>query len=150
MNAPTPRFAIRAGMRRDARAPRAQDRLRIRHAARLSPGAHMLTDEIRYKLLRLLEANPKLSQRDVAREFGMSLGKINYCLSALIRSGWIKARRFKNSQNKVAYRYLLTPRGIEQKAALTTTFLQSKMREYEILRTEIEQLRRESDAQVPP
>lgn len=110
----------------------------------------MLTDETRYKLLRLLESNPKLSQRDVAREFGMSLGKINYCLRALMRAGWIKARRFKNSQNKVAYRYLLTPRGIEQKAALTATFLQRKMREYALLRAEIEQLRRETEARVPP
>jgi len=110
----------------------------------------VLTDEIRYKLLRLLEANPKLSQRDVAREVGMSLGKINYCLRALIHAGWIKAGRFKNSQNKIAYRYLLTPRGIEQKAALTATFLKSKMREYAMLRAEIERLRREAAARVPP
>lgn len=103
----------------------------------------MLTDEMRYKLMRLLEANPKLSQRDVAREFGISLGKVNYCLQALVHKGWIKASHFKNSQNKVAYRYLLTPRGIEEKASLTVRFLQIKVREYETLRSEIEQLRRE-------
>jgi EPS-associated MarR family transcriptional regulator len=110
----------------------------------------MLADELRYKLMRLLEANPKVSQRDVAREFGISLGKVNYCLQALIRKGWIKASQFKNSQNKVAYRYLLTPRGIEEKATLTVEFLQSKMREYAMLRAEIEQLRREAESSVPP
>jgi EPS-associated MarR family transcriptional regulator len=110
----------------------------------------MLADEMRYKLMRLLEANPKLSQRDVAREFGISLGKVNYCLQALIRKGWIKASHFKNSQNKVAYRYLLTPRGIEEKASLTVEFLQIKMREYEMLRAEIEQLRREAESRVSP
>jgi EPS-associated MarR family transcriptional regulator len=103
----------------------------------------MLTDEMRYKMMRLLEANPKISQRDVAREFGISLGKVNYCLQALVKKGSIKASHFKNSRNKVAYRYLLTPRGIEEKASLTVRFLQIKMHEYETLRTEIEQLRRE-------
>jgi EPS-associated MarR family transcriptional regulator len=120
-----------------------------RQVALLS-GAQMLADEMRYKLMRLLEANPKLSQRDVAREFGISLGKVNYCLQALIRKGWIKASHFKNSQNKVAYRYLLTPRGIEEKASLTVEFLQIKMREYEMLRAEIEQLRREAESRVSP
>jgi EPS-associated MarR family transcriptional regulator len=110
----------------------------------------MLSDEMRYKLMRLLEANPKLSQRDLAREFGISLGKVNYCLQALVQKGWIKASHFKNSQNKVAYRYLLTPRGIEEKASLTVQFLQIKMREYETLRTEIEQLRREVGHGAPP
>ncbi len=104
----------------------------------------MLSDEMRLKLMRLFEANPRASQREVAREFGISLGKVNYCLQALIQKGWIKASRFTNSSNKVAYRYLLTPRGIEKKAALTVRFLQIKMREYESLRAEIEQLRREA------
>jgi EPS-associated MarR family transcriptional regulator len=120
-----------------------------RHVVLVS-GAQMLADEMRYKLMRLLEANPNLSQRDVAREFGISLGKVNYCLQALIRKGWIKASHFKNSQNKVAYRYLLTPRGIEEKASLTVEFLQIKMREYEMLRAEIEQLRREAESRVSP
>jgi EPS-associated MarR family transcriptional regulator len=104
----------------------------------------MLSDEIRLKLMRLFEANPKASQRDVARQVGVSLGKVNYCLQALVQQGWIKASRFRNSSNKIAYRYLLTPRGIEKKAALTVQFLHIKMREYESLRSEIEQLRRES------
>jgi EPS-associated MarR family transcriptional regulator len=104
----------------------------------------MLSDEMRYKLLRMLEANPQMSQRDVARELEVSLGKVNYCLQALGRRGWIKATHFKNSQNKAAYMYVLTPHGIEAKSRLTLRFLQSKMREYEALRTEIEQIRQEA------
>lgn len=109
----------------------------------------MLSDEMRLQLMRLFEANPRASQREVAREFGISLGKVNYCLQALVHRGWIKASRFRNSRNKVAYRYLLTPRGIEAKAVLTVRFLQIKMCEYEMLRTEIEQLRREARSGVP-
>lgn len=104
----------------------------------------MLSDEMRYKLMRLLEENPGMSQRDVARELGISLGKVNYCLQALMRKGWIKATNFKNSQNKAAYMYLLTPRGVEQKANLALEYLQIKMREYENLRAEIEQIREEA------
>ena len=100
--------------------------------------------DVHYKLMRLLEANPEMSQRDIARELGVSLGKVNYCLRALISKGWIKATNFTNSQNKAAYMYLLTPRGIEQKATLTMRFLQIKMREYETLRDEIKQMRREA------
>jgi len=104
----------------------------------------LLSDEMRLKLMRLFEANPHLSQRDAARELGISLGKVNYCLKALMHRGWIKANRFRNSRHKAAYRYLLTPRGIEAKTALTVRFLRIKVREYETLRTEIEQLRREA------
>jgi EPS-associated MarR family transcriptional regulator len=103
----------------------------------------MLSDETRYKLMRLLEEKPGISQRDTARELGVSLGKANYCVQALIRKGWVKATRFKNSRNKMAYMYLLTPRGIEEKASLTLEFLQIKMREYQVLRAEIEQIRRD-------
>jgi EPS-associated MarR family transcriptional regulator len=105
----------------------------------------MLTDEMRYKLMRLLEAKPALSQRDVARQLGVSVGRVNYCLQALARKGWIKAANFKNSHNKAAYMYLLTPRGIEQKAELTVRFLKVKLLEYEALRVEIEQMRREAE-----
>ena len=104
----------------------------------------MLTDEMRYKLLRLLEANPGTSQRELARELGISLGKTNYCLQALVRKGLVKATNFKNSHNKAAYMYLLTPRGVESKATLTMKYLQIKMREYEALRVEIEEVRREA------
>lgn len=104
-----------------------------------------ISDETRYELIRLLESNPEMSQRDVARKLGMSLGKTNYCLKALIHKGWIKAANFKNSRNRIAYMYQLTPRGIEAKAKLTMRYLNIKMREYEALRLEIEQLRREAE-----
>ena len=104
----------------------------------------MLTEEVRYRLLKLLEPNPQLSQREVAKELGISLGKVNYCLKSLIDKGWIKAANFKNSKNKTAYMYLLTPRGFEEKARVTARFLQSRVQEYEALRAEIEQLRSEA------
>jgi len=104
----------------------------------------MLADEMRYKVMRLIEANPQMSQREVARELGISLGKVNYCLQALVGKGWVKARNFKNSNNKAAYMYLMTPRGVEEKARLAVRFLGIKMHEYERLREEIEQIRREA------
>ena len=104
----------------------------------------MLTDEVRYKLLSLLESNPRLSQREVARELGVSIGKVNYCLKALVQKGWIKVTNFKNSKNKIAYRYLLTPRGIDEKAGVTLRFLQRKIEEYDALRAEIERIRKEA------
>jgi EPS-associated MarR family transcriptional regulator len=107
----------------------------------------MLTDEVRYKLLGLLESNPQLSQRDVARALGVSLGKVNYCLKLLIEKGLIKATNFKNSKNKVAYMYLMTPRGIEEKAGVTLRFLQRKVREYEELGADIERIREEVSRQ---
>jgi EPS-associated MarR family transcriptional regulator len=106
----------------------------------------MLSDEMRYRVMRLLEANPQLSQRDLARELGISLGKVNYCLQALIRKGSVKATNFKNSHQKAAYMYLLTPHGIEEKGRLTVQYLRIKMREYEKLRVEIEQMRREAES----
>jgi EPS-associated MarR family transcriptional regulator len=109
----------------------------------------MASEETRYKVMRLLESNPRLSQRDVARELGISLGRVNFCVRALIERGWIKASNFKNSRNKVAYMYVLTPRGIEAKATLAMRFLVDKMTEYEKLRVEIEQIRREAQGNRP-
>jgi len=105
-------------------------------------------EESHYRLLRLLDASPRLTQRELARELGVSLGKVNYCVNALIEKGWVKARNFRNSNAKLAYAYLLTPRGIEQKAAITVHFLRRKVAEYESLKKEIAQLRREVD-QLP-
>lgn len=105
----------------------------------------MLTDETRYKILKLIEANPQMSQREVANQLGISLGKANYCLKALIEKGILKASNFRNSQNKLAYLYKLTPKGIEEKASITSRFLKSKMREYELLEREIEALQREAE-----
>lgn len=100
-------------------------------------------EEFHYKLLKILQEKPDLSQRELAREVGLSLGKTNYCLRALIEKGFIKASNFRNSQNKVAYAYLLTPRGIEEKVHATTYFLRRKLAEYGALEKEIEQLRDE-------
>ena len=99
--------------------------------------------ETHLKLLRHLEENPDVTQRELAKELGISLGKANYCLKALINKGLIKAKNFKNSANKRAYLYILTPQGIEAKARISVRFLQRKMEEYETLRQEIEQLKSE-------
>jgi EPS-associated MarR family transcriptional regulator len=107
----------------------------------------MVSEELRYKLLKVLGPNPQLSQRDLARELGISLGRVNYCMRALVDKGWLKAANFKNSRNKIAYMYLLTPRGLEEKTRLTTRFLQIKLREFEELRDEIEQIRSEAAQQ---
>lgn len=101
----------------------------------------MLTDEIRYKLLKVIQVHPEMSQRDVARELGISLGKVNYCLNALIKCGLVKVANFRNSENKAAYMYLLTARGVKDKARVTGRFLRRKLQEYEELRTEIEAIR---------
>ena len=101
------------------------------------------TPETHLNLLRHLEENPNITQRELAKTLGISLGKTNYCLKALINKGLIKANNFKNSANKRAYLYILTPMGIEAKAGISVRFLQRKMKEYEQLRQEIEQLKTE-------
>ena len=105
----------------------------------------MLSDEYRYKILKRLETEPEISQRELAKELGISLGKANYCLKALIDKGLVKANNFRNSQNKKGYIYLLTPRGVEEKSQITLQFLKSKMAEYETLRCEVEKLQREAE-----
>jgi len=104
----------------------------------------VLTDETRYRILKLLEADPHASQRRIADELGISLGRVNFCLQALINRGLIKVNNFRNSANKRAYLYLLTPRGIEEKALVTARFLKVKLDEYEALKREVEQLQREA------
>lgn len=103
----------------------------------------MLDDETHYKILKLLQQDPHISQRALADALGVSLGKTNFCLRALIDRGLIKARNFRNSQNKTAYAYFLTPKGIKEKASVTIRFLKRKMTEHEVLRQEIERLRQE-------
>ena len=104
----------------------------------------MLTDEYRYRILKLLEADPHASQRKLAGELGISLGRVNYCLQALVDKGLIKANNFRNSANKRAYLYLLTPKGMEEKAKVTMRFLKYKLAEYESLKRELEELQREA------
>lgn len=104
----------------------------------------MLDETTHYTLLKTLEENPSLSQRDLAKRLGVSLGKVNYCLNALVEKGSLKINNFRNSENKLSYAYLLTPRGVEQKARMTVEFLQIKIREYERLHKEIQELQLEA------
>ena len=99
-----------------------------------------LPEAVRYRLLRYLNDHPEASQRELARELGMSLGKANYCVKALIARGWIKVRNFQNSRKKGAYLYILTPKGLEEKVRVTAAFLRRKIAEYDVLSKEIEQL----------
>lgn len=103
----------------------------------------MLNEDLRYKLLKLLAAEPQISQRDLALRLGISVGKTNYCLSALVSKGLVKIDNFRKANNKLAYAYLLTPSGFEEKARVTVSFLQYKMREFAELQGEIEALRLE-------
>ena len=106
-------------------------------------------DELRLRVLRALEANPELSQRQLAAELGVSLGGVNYALKALVERGFVKADNFRKSGNKVAYLYVLTPQGVAEKASLATTFLGRKLEEYEVLRQEIEALKDEAGSREP-
>lgn len=110
----------------------------------------MLDDSIRYRLLTLLQENPELSQRDLAARIGISLGKTNYCLKALIGQGLIKIDNFRNSSNKSAYLYKLTPAGINAKVRVTRRFLARKLTEHAELTAEIERLRLEVEAEGRP
>ena len=102
-----------------------------------------MSSELQFRVLRLLETNPNLSQRELSKSLGVSLGGLNYCLNALIAKGAVKIENFKNNQNKWVYSYLLTPQGIAEKTALTGSFLKRKMQEYEQLKQEIDSLTRE-------
>ena len=102
--------------------------------------------ETHLKVLRLLQSNPKMNQRDLAAALGVSLGKTNFCLQALVAKGLLKMQNFQSNKRKLAYAYLLTPAGLLEKAALTSRFLKRKTREYELLKAEIETLRREEAA----
>jgi EPS-associated MarR family transcriptional regulator len=96
-----------------------------------------------FRVMRIVEANPTYSQRDIARSLGISLGAVNNCLNALIKVGFVKVRNFRAANNRMRYAYILTAKGAAEKAALTGAFLQRKMREYEALKAEIEVLRLE-------
>src|SRR5699024_6995221 len=101
----------------------------------------LMNDDIHLRLLQLLQQSPHLSQRELAAELGISLGKVNYCVRALVDKGWVKMNNFRKSDNKSAYIYQLTPQGIAEKAALAVRFLRYKEAEHEKLLEEIEVLR---------
>lgn len=102
-----------------------------------------MATELHFRVLRLLECNPHLRQRDLSKSLGVSLGGVNYFLNSLVYKGSVKIENFKNNQNKWIYAYLLTPQGIAEKTALTAVFLKRKMQEYQELKAEIKSLSRE-------
>jgi len=100
-----------------------------------------MNSDIHFKLLDILEKNPKLSQRLLSRELGISLGSINYCIRALVEKGQVKVHNFKKNSNKIGYVYLLTPQGISEKISMTKEFLRKRIKEYDQLQKEIRQLK---------
>jgi EPS-associated MarR family transcriptional regulator len=112
-----------------------------------------LHEDTNFRLMRILEANPDLSQREMGKALGISFGGIHYCLNALVAKGLVKIENFSQNQNKFGYVYLLTPSGIAEKAAMTSSFLKRKMEEYEALKIEIAMLKAEikpHDGEKPP
>jgi EPS-associated MarR family transcriptional regulator len=110
--------------------------------------AKPISEDIRFRVMRELEADPTLSQRDLASSLGISLGVVNYCLKGLIEKGQVKVGNFRASGNKLRYTYVLTPRGVLTKAKLTKAFLKRRMAEHEALIAEIEALQREIDPEM--
>ena len=100
----------------------------------------MPNKQSKYQLLKSLEQDANLTQRQLSKELEISLGKVNYCLQSLIQKGFVKINNFKNSKHKIQYSYLLTPTGIEEKTKLTIEFLKTKTIEYEALKKEVEKL----------
>lgn len=107
-----------------------------------------IQQETHFRIMRILEENPDLTQRELADKLGMSVGGLNYCLNALIDKGHVKMQNFQNSKNKFKYVYLLTPMGVAEKLALTSQFLSRKIQEYEALKDEIDSL--EAEVQRAP
>jgi EPS-associated MarR family transcriptional regulator len=106
-------------------------------------------DGLRRSLFRLLQTDPRMSQRSLAEALGISLGKVNYCLRALIAKGWVETKRFRHDGKRWGYEYALTSEGLEAKARSTVRFLQRKTAEYEALHEEIKQLRQEVKDYLP-
>ena len=102
-----------------------------------------IQEETHFRIMRLLQDNPDLTQRELASRLGISVGSLNFCLNALIDKGFVKMANFQKSKNKFKCIYLLTPQGIAEKVALTSRFLQRKMEEYDALKNEIDTLQAE-------
>ena len=96
-----------------------------------------------YTLLKMLKDNPEMTQRELSKELGLSLGKTNYLMRALIDKGWVKLTNFRRSNNKIGYLYVITPKGITEKGILAKNFLERKSAKYSKLKNEIEIPRRE-------
>jgi EPS-associated MarR family transcriptional regulator len=110
----------------------------------MTPSNPASREDLRFRVLRLLQEKPEMSQREISAALGVSFGGVNYCLQALAEKGMIKIRNFRASNNKLRYAYVLTPQGIAEKTALTGRFLRRKMAEYEALKAEIEAVRAEA------
>ncbi len=95
-----------------------------------------------FEVLRKVEKNPNSTQRELAKELGLSLGKLNYCLKALKDKGLIKINNFKRNENKERYFYILTPKGLVEKTKLTLNFMKRKMQEYDELKKDLENVKR--------
>ena len=104
---------------------------------------HVYEQEIRYRLLKILSEEPQLGQREMAKKMGISLGKVNFCVSELAVKGWIKITRLKSARKKIPYIYMLTPKGLEEKGKLTVRFLKTKLAEYKEIKKQIEELHNE-------
>ena len=103
-----------------------------------------IQEDTHFRIMRILQENPDLTQRERAEKLGMSVGGLNYCLNALIDKGLVKMQNFSQSKNKFGYVYLLTPKGISEKVTLTSKFLKRKQAEYKALEAEIESLKAQS------
>ena len=109
-----------------------------------------LQEDTYFRVLRLLQDNPDMTQREIAQSLGLSTSGLNYCLKALIDKGWVKVHNFSQSKNKFGYIYVLTPQGIAEKLALTSRFLKRKLSEYDALKAEIDGLQAEVQTAAQP
>lgn len=112
---------------------------------RRPPDLGDLGEIARFRVMRLVEKRPEISQREIADELGIALGRVNYILRALSEKGLIKIGNFRNADRKMRYAYVMTPKGIATRSAQTAAFLRTKLREYDALHTEIEALRADLD-----
>ena len=109
-----------------------------------------LSEDVHFRVLRALNESPELSQRQIAKDLGVSLGVINFCVQALVEKGQIKIQNFRSSSNKLRYAYVLTPSGVAQRVQLTASFLKRKVAEYEALKAEIAAVESELLDDEPP
>lgn len=105
-----------------------------------------ISDEYHLKVMQMIAKQPDISQRELAARLNVSVGKINYCMQALVAKGLVKIQNFRNSKNKIAYVYLLTPDGVASKAKLTMQYLKLRIKEYDALKEEIAQLKQDLDS----
>ncbi len=121
--------------------------LEIKNYNTLTSRRSKLQEDTYFRVMRILEEKPDITQREIAQKLGISTSGLNYALNALIDKGWVKIHNFSESNNKLGYAYLLTPSGIAEKVSLTSRFLQRKTQEYEDMKAEIESLRSELEYQ---